>query len=108
MARYVNIENKENIVEAIHNLLSDCNLKHKNNCLAADCKECIGRFFERQNTHLLPTADVVEVTRCSNCKYIKTFTCPITGTKTLFCDYGEKPAQVAAEHYCGYGERKDM
>ena len=56
-----------------------------------------------------PTADVAEVPcRCEKCKYRKTHTCAITGTVTLFCDYGEKPVVVEPTHYCGYGERKDV
>ena len=52
-----------------------------------------------------PTADVVEVVRCEKCKYCVTHTCAITGIKTLFCDYGEKPAMVHPTHFCSYGER---
>ena len=54
-----------------------------------------------------PTEDVVEVVRCKDCKYKIIHTCPITGTKTLFCDYGIKPVAVEASHYCGYGERRE-
>ena len=54
-----------------------------------------------------PTADVVEIPcRCERCKYTEIFTCPITGTETLFCIYGTQPVAVEATHYCGYGERK--
>lgn len=52
------------------------------------------------------TADVVEVCRCGNCKYCTTHTCAITGIKTLFCEYGNKPVVVEPTHYCGYGERR--
>lgn len=53
-----------------------------------------------------PGVDAVEVVRCKDCKYKIIHTCPITGTKTLFCDYGIKPVAVEASHYCGYGERR--
>ena len=49
---------------------------------------------------------VVEAIRCRACKYSKIHTCAITGTETLFCDYGEKPVAVEPTHYCGYGERR--
>ena len=51
-------------------------------------------------------ADFVEVVRCEKCKYSITHTCTITGTKTLFCDYGEKPVVVQPTHFCSCGERK--
>lgn len=54
-----------------------------------------------------PGVDAVEVVRCKDCKYKIIHTCPITGTKTLFCDYGIKPVAVDTEHYCSYGERKN-
>ena len=53
-----------------------------------------------------PTADVVEVVRCEDCKYKIKHTCAITGIETFFCDYGEKPVVIQPTHYCGYGERK--
>ena len=54
-----------------------------------------------------PTADVEEVVRCCECKYQITHTCRITGVKTLFCDYGEKPVAVEPTHFCRYGERRE-
>lgn len=51
-------------------------------------------------------ADYAEVVRCEKCKYRTTHTCAITGIKTLFCEYGEKPFAVEPTHYCGYGETK--
>lgn len=58
----------------------------------------------------LPTADVVEVVRCKDCKYTDVHICPITGKETLFCEFGRrgiKPEAVNPTHFCGYGERKD-
>ena len=52
-------------------------------------------------------ADVEEVVRCCECKYQITHTCRITGVKTLFCDYGEKPVAVEPTHFCRYGERRE-
>ena len=57
----------------------------------------------------LETADFVEIPcRCEKCKYKIIHTCAITGIKTLFCDYGEKPIAVQPTHYCGYGERRTI
>ena len=64
--------------------------------------ECVERAIKEA-----PTADVVEVVRCKKCKCVKTHTCPITGIKTLFCDYSTTPEVVEPTHYCGYGERKN-
>ena len=50
--------------------------------------------------------DFVEVVRCVKCKYRVTHTCPITGIKTLFCDYGISPVAVEPTHFCSYGERR--
>ena len=44
-----------------------------------------------------PTADVVEVVRCQDCKHFDTGYCGIPFI-------GEK---VNSNHYCSYGERKD-
>ena len=58
----------------------------------------------------IPSADVVEVVRCKDCKYTDVHICPITGKETLFCEFGRrgiKPEAVNPTHFCGYGERKD-
>ena len=77
------------------------------------CQDCI--HYEFCNVHgyidaddccfFKNKADFVEVVRCGKCKYCVTHTCAITGIKTLFCDYGEKPAMVHPTHFCSYGER---
>ena len=51
-----------------------------------------------------PTADVVEVVRCKDCKYwggiTYGFVCRnFSGIDTKIC--------MGADHYCSYGERKD-
>ena len=60
MERYVNIEKRGEFVDAMHSLLSDCHLKHREACLASDCKECMDRFYDC-HSHLLPSANVVPV-----------------------------------------------
>ena len=53
----------------------------------------------------LPPADVVEVVRCKDCKYVDTdATCfPVCGREGI----GLKPYHVYDDDYCSYGERKD-
>ena len=56
----------------------------------------------------IPAADVVETPcKCEKCIYTEIIVCPITGTKSLFCQYGTKPVAVDPTHYCSYSERKD-
>lgn len=61
MARYVDIENNEDLINAMHDLFIKCNFKHKQGCLAPTCKECIKRFFSKDYEYLLSKADVKEV-----------------------------------------------
>lgn len=49
----------------------------------------------------MPTADVVEVVRCKDCKRY---------TKNCFCEYWQSVgavAQLASFDYCSYGERRE-
>ena len=88
--RYVNYDK---LLEERHRLgLDEMSMVHKVNAF--------NQFIDH-----LPTADVVEVVRCKECDYRQTHICAITGIKTLFCDYWDKPYAVEEEHYCGYGKR---
>jgi hypothetical protein len=64
-----------------------------------------------------PTADVVEVVRCSNCKHSR----PLNKMKSpekyykdncIVCEcedvVGDEPMIYLGTHYCGYGERRDI
>ena len=52
-------------------------------------------------------ADVVEVVRCKDCKYSIVHTCPITGTKTMFCDYWwDRTIAIEPMQFCCHGERR--
>lgn len=53
-----------------------------------------------------PTADVVEVVRCKDCRYQDAITCPITGAKAMFCEFGFKPKAVNPDHFCSLGEKR--
>lgn len=54
-----------------------------------------------------PTADVVEVVRCKDCKYTDAIISSITGDKKLFCEYGDESIYVKDTHFCSYGHRKE-
>ena len=83
------------------------------------CEKCIHnnmckyRFLYEKDTIIScadfkDRSDFVELPcRCQKCIYNSIFTCAITGIKTLFCEYGEKPVLVEPTHYCGYGKKKD-
>lgn len=66
-----------------------------------DCGEC----YQPDMTKI-PTADVVEVVRCSECAYCAENICPITGHKMYFCAYHPNNYPVTLTHYCGHGKRK--
>lgn len=55
-----------------------------------------------------PTADVVEVVRCRDCKFLETIECPITGVELLVCRHGLLNRVVEKEHFCSYGERREQ
>lgn len=48
------------LINTITNLLSQCNARHRNNCFAPSCNECLSRFFQKQNNHLLESLDLTE------------------------------------------------
>ena len=48
----------------------------------------------------MPTADVVEVVRCGQCKYCRINPCNLHGGYCRYCD------GASIDHYCSYGERK--
>ena len=50
---------------------------------------------------LMPTADVVEVVRCGQCKHWKINPHNLYGGYCRYCE-GAK-----VDHYCSYGERKE-
>lgn len=51
---------------------------------------------------LTPTADVVEVTYCNDCKLRDTESCPLT-----YWNGGELVSNVEDTDFCSYGVRKD-
>ena len=50
-----------------------------------------------------PTADVVEVVRCKDCKYC---TKAVSIENTYFCVVGSNATDTTLDNFCSYGERK--
>ena len=48
-----------------------------------------------------PTADVVEVVRCKDCKYC------LTDDYTMYCERATGLDQILPDDYCSYGERSE-
>ena len=57
-----------------------------------------------------PTADVVEVVRCKDCKYFNYGVCACSENITHSYDYDDYVYDhyiyVSPEHFCSYGERR--
>lgn len=53
-----------------------------------------------------PTADVIEVVRCKDCKRCE-IRKRVDGTYLFSCRSGCFKEVVSADHYCSYGERKE-
>lgn len=47
-----------------------------------------------------PTADVVEVVRCRDCKYF------LTDDDTMYCERATGLDQILPDDFCSYGERR--
>ena len=60
-----------------------------------------------EDINAIPAADVVEVVRCKDCKYIRpevdAYTQEAVGCWCSLLDLGS----IQDEHFCSYGERKD-
>jgi hypothetical protein len=73
----------------------------------SDAMRIQGNVFRRA-VECCPAADVVEVVRCRDCKYIEPKTCPITGVELLICRHGCVNIAVEKDHFCSYGERREQ
>ena len=92
MAKYIDADK---IVEAFYKT-SEQTGKYNLNVGTIDC--CI---------HAVPPADVVEVVRCKDCKYVDK-----TRDGRFWCENGNAPfasdyaIQVKPSDFCSYGERR--
>lgn len=93
MARYIDAEKA--VEEARLSYCKDCNSYNGVRCSACAFDDAMSYIEDA------PTADVVEVVRCSECEYGKKATindkgfkiCPVSGmeiTDTDYCSYGER------------------
>ena len=71
-------------------------------CLTRDYNEHFVAFTEYEDLDDVQTADVVKVVRCKECKHSRS-----DEYEPLWCYRSEVCEPVKADHFCGYGERKD-
>ena len=103
MARYIDAVKLDELME---------NRKVKGDCKFCNKYErCLKNGINRKGSHLycwekieLPTADVVEVVRCKDCKY-KTFE---QANNIIHCDRDKKHGTrfFKPDDFCSYGQRK--
>ena len=62
--------------------------------------------WAKEILHRTPTADVVEVVRCKDCKHSTTYEL-WNGRPYIACIYNGLISEVSADHYCSYGERRE-
>ena len=97
MAEYISRETLLKAVEKLDRLDKETNTKYE-----YDKK---GYILLIQNA---PTADVVEVVRCKDCKYLYCFSAI---DRQFYCKHFPKGLQginiVEENPFCSYGERKD-
>ena len=56
----------------------------------------------------IPTADVVEVVRCKDCKHLEVINSREVYAKCIMTDLEFKPFDIdTRKHFCSYGERRD-
>lgn len=91
----------------------------RNNAISAVCFGCNQQFSDepcepsecsiRQSIMALPTADVVEVVRCKDCKHCDViYPLKCAGAEAItvyFCGFNNVPRK--ADDFCSYGERKE-
>lgn len=106
--KFIDKNNRDEFVDALADLLTDnvCHTKHKQGCLAPNCRDCIDRFFD-MCSHLLPEVDVEPIVhgqwvrnegydkrdnfyKCSVCGRSINVICGETLTDYPYCHCGAK------------------
>lgn len=67
----------------------------------SECMWGFSKIIKEQISH--PTADVVEVVRCKDCKYYEIH----KPTITLNCEREGKLVPMMPDDFCSYGERRE-
>ena len=106
MAEYIKRETLDELMEN-RNVRGDCKF-------CAKYERCIKNGINRKGSHLycwekikLPTADVVEVVRCKDCKHYWNYM-GIDKMHYMKCTYDPVcDTPIHEMHFCSYGERKD-
>lgn len=77
----------------------DCNSYNGVRCRACEFDDAMSLIED------LPDADVVEVVRCKDCKYLTEG--KIADDTELFCIHSFGMISPAPDRYCSYGERRE-
>ena len=71
-----------------------------------DAVRCMARYIDEA-----PTADVVEVVRCKDCKYCEIYYpvkhLGIESVKNFYCNFSREVVGRFENDFCSYGERKE-
>ena len=92
------IEREEMLEDLRLQFCKGCNSYSEIKCRSCSVDDVIG-FIED-----VPTADVVEVVRCKDCKRYKTDSYYCQKTKQGYCELDNNVKQK--QGYCSYGERR--
>lgn len=94
MPRYIDVDLLDDVV-------MDLNENHNSGITRSEYKRISGVLWE------FPTADVVEVVRCKDCKYAHTITFE-NGIHCLSCNYQNAHGMLVENHgFCYWGERRE-
>lgn len=99
MSRYIDLEELERRIKENVLISGGGNTPYEVDLLEWCRDECIRQGYA------MPTADVVEVVRCRDCRW-----CEVTnwdGEILYGCDCCGGMNDVAPDFYCSYGERRD-
>ena len=94
MKKYVNIADVINIISHEIDVCNDSSVRGELKFLEARIRE-------------IPTADVVEVTRCKDCQYSNAYL-TWRGKEYYHCTANDGANVAEPTHFCGYGERKEQ
>lgn len=76
-------------------------------CLDAMLNEMVGTGYQSRAMDVIkftPTADVVEVVRCKDCKHCHEYQ-KWNFDRYLGCNFNGEIYEVSPKHFCSYGEK---
>lgn len=88
----MNYIEREKALKVVADIMSDCKVSHKHRALNRNIKQ-------------IPTADVVEVVRCKDCKYFTKEM--IADDLEYICNFFGGMITISPDYYCSYSERRE-